>query len=252
MSFSTVDAVIGGNNCRLIIPSSYTQYACIYWHSSGGDQNEWSANNGSTAARQACFDMMNTDGYIVACSNASSGNNWGNQASLDANEALRAYMVTHYAPTKMVACGVSMGGIGSLLQAAAGFTGLAGWWGIAPACNLAHLYNSEGFASLIDSAYNIPGGGTYAAQTAGHDPCLLSATPFNYLPMHYWASSADTTVSKAFNSDVMSSNVGNNHIENIVTPCTGGHGADDQYRAVELSGFLSRCFIPRTIAGKTV
>ena len=135
MSYSTVDTTAGGQSVRILVPPNYTQYAVIYHHGVG----ETYASLTTDTRKTGVINRLTDDGYIVASSSAA-GDNWGNQAGIDAYEALRSYLVTNYAPSKFVLFSQSMGGCTGLLMASNGFTGLAGWFGIYPVCSLSSMF----------------------------------------------------------------------------------------------------------------
>lgn len=248
MTYSTIDTTAGGQNIELLLPSNYVANAIIFHHPYAGDRTSF----GSDSRMNGIRDRMMTDGYLVGSSNAG-GNAWGNTTAVNAYEALRSYMVTNYAPTKIAVMSWSMGGLSGLLQASAGFTGLVGWAGIAPVCNLADLYTDySGFKASIKTAYGITTDPQYASLTSGHDPVLLTASTFNNLPMRFWASPADVDVTKTTNSDAMATVVASSKAESTVVLCSGLHSTATQFQPQDMSDFLNRCFVARSSAWRNV
>lgn len=246
MATTTVNTTAGGQNVRILIPDNYVASAVVYHHGVGEDHTAIT----SDTLKADVVDRLLADGYIVAGSNAA-GENWGNQASLDAYAALQALLVADYAPTKTAIFSQSMGGCSGLLTAASG--GFAAWFGIYPVCSLAAMYAAGGFAGAIRTAFGIAGDGSdYASKTAGYDPALKSAALFNQLPMRFWASAADTVVGKTTNTDAMKTLVAASKAESEVIVCSGNHGHASHFDPQGVSDFLSRAFVARSSAHRSV
>ena len=250
MAFTTVDTTAGGYTVKILIPDNYVSSAVVYHHGVG--ENAGSLT--SDTLKAGVVDRLLTDGYLLASSSAA-GDNWGNQAGLDAYTALQAYLVTNYAPAKTAIFSQSMGGCTGLLTAANGFAGLCAWFGIYPVCNLANMFggNSGTYASSIRSAFGIAGDGSdYASKTSGFDPALKSASLFNRLPMRFWSSPGDTVVNKTNNSDAMATLVAASKAESTNVLCTGDHGHTSHFDPQGVSDFLSRAFVNRSSAYRSV
>ena len=180
-------------------------------------------------------------GYIIASSSAS-GDAWGSTTSIEDQLDLYRYVRDHYAIGGVVMLSESMGGLPGLLAIAAGTIPVLGWAGIYPITNLASIYDLGGsFATEIDTVYGIPGSGTYAVQTAGHDPNLLDGRAFRGIPMRMWASSADTVVPKASNATAFAALVEPYAAEVEVVATTGDHGDGSNFDAADLLEFFTRC-----------
>ena len=250
MTHSTVDSTAGGYTIKVLIPTNYVASAVVYHHGAG----ETAASLTSDPLKAGVVARLLDDGYLVASSDAA-GENWGNQAGLDAYTALQSYLVTNYAPTKTAIFSQSMGGCTGLLAASTGFTGLCAWFGICPVCSLSSMFaaNAGTYAGAIRTAYGIAGDGSdYASKTSGFDPALKSASLFNRLPMRFWSSSGDTVVGKTTNSDAMATLVSGSKAESTNVACTGDHGDTSHFDPQGVSDFLARAFVARSSAYRSV
>lgn len=250
MSYTTVDSTAGGQTIKVLIPDNYVASAVVYHHGAG----ETAASLTSDTLKAGVLARLLSDGYLVASSDAA-GENWGNQAGLDAYSALQSHLVTNYAPTKTAIFSQSMGGCTGLLTAAAGFTGLCAWFGIYPVCSLSNMFGSNAgtYAGAIRTAYGIAANGSdYASKTSGFDPLLKSASLFGRLPMRFWSSSGDTVVTKVANSDAMASLVSGSKAESGNVVCTGDHGHTSHFDPQGVSDFLARAFVARTASHRSV
>jgi hypothetical protein len=250
MAYSTVDTTVGGYAVRILVPSGWSNGGkCVIYHHGAG---ETAASLTTDTRKTDVVNRITDDGYLMASSTAA-GNNWGNQAGLDAYAALEAYIATNYAPTATAIFSQSMGGCTGLLTASQG--GYAGWFGIYPVCSLADMFdgNAGSFAADIRTAYGIAANGSdYSTKTAGFDPALLSSSLFDRLPMRFWASAGDTVVNKAANTDAMRAVVAGSMAESDLTVCTGDHGDASHFVPQEVSDFLARCFVARTMSHRSV
>lgn len=250
MSYTTIDTTAGGQNVRILLPDNYVSSAVVYHHGAGEDYTALTVDT----LKAGVVARLLADGYLLAGSTAA-GENWGNQAGLDAYAALQAHLVANYAPTKTAIFSQSMGGCTGLLTAAAGFTGLCAWFGIYPVCSLSNMFggNAGAYASAIRSAYGIASDGSdYASKTSGFDPALKSAALFDRLPMRFWASSGDTVVTKSGNTDVMKALVAASKAESEVVVCSGDHGHASHFDPQGVSDFLARAFVSRSSAYRSV
>ncbi len=207
----------------------------MYHHGTGGG----CATLFTDAALSTIVKPLLASGYIVVSSDGHQ-ENWGKQASIDDHNDLYDYLVNHYSISKVMVLGHSMGGLSSLLSVANGHIPVTAWAGIFPITNLANLYGAGTYTTAINTAYNIPAGGTYAVQTAGHDPNLLTASAFNNIPMRFYASSGDTTVSKTNNSDAMSTKMSGTSPEYTVVACSGNHGDPSHFQPSDIIAFYDR------------
>lgn len=234
----TLDSgTLGGQPYRVYVPDSGANGKLVLmFHGAGGDETFPEEANWSTLTT-----MLLNEGYIVAASDAA-GNSWGNDASIAANNALWSYVVSTYSTTATVMLAGSMGGIVSLNTYENGtINDVTHWAGLYPAVDLADVYaNQPALASQIDSAYNIPGGGNYATQTAGHDPILFAASTYSGLKMRMWASAGDTTIDKTANADALETLVTGQAAEVDVVTATGNHGDAAHFIPEDLRAFLNR------------
>lgn len=244
MATTTVDTTAGGQAIKILIPDNYVSSAVVYHHGAG----ETAASLTSDTLKQGVVNRLLSDGYLVASSDAA-GENWGNQAGLDAYAALQSYLATNYAPTKMAIFSQSMGGCTGLQTFAAG--GYVAWFGIFPVCSLSSMFasNAGTYAGAIRAAFGIASDGSdYASKTSGHDPALLSSAAFSRLPMRFWASASDTVVAKTMNTDAMKTLVAGSKAESEVVVCSGDHGDTSHFSPQGVSDFLARAFVARSSA----
>lgn len=235
-TFTTTSLTISGDNTNYLVPANIPLSGIFVslFHGAGDIETAWTADAVQLTNREALL----AKGHILACS-AAAGDNWGNSAGNAAFVAQWADAQSRFSVSKYIAIGQSMGGLCSLLSMAANSLPIKGWYGIYPVCNLAKEY-SLSFTAAINTAYNIPGGGTYAAQTAGHDPVLLSGSQFT-LPMRFIASQQDTTVPETDNSLQMQTLVAATTPEHVVLSARGVHGDLSHIIPQDLVAFIARC-----------
>lgn len=246
--FSTVNANdAGGQNIQLLIPGNIgvgKAYPIVIYHHG---QSETQTAISVDALKQGVVRNLLGNGYIVCGSNQHggvNGDNWGNSQALSDILALYNYAAAHYSLAwRTIHFSQSAGGPSGLLCSVPGLVSIPyvkGWMGVYPAANLSYLY-AHGWNAEIDGAYNIPGGGTYAAQTAGHDAALLAASKFDGLRMRFYASAADATITKVDNTDAMRTLVTGHAAELALVTCTGGHGDPSHFMPVDAAAFCARC-----------
>lgn len=190
------------------------------------------------SAKQALVTALLGAGYIVAASNAH-GANWGNNAAIADYAELIRYVQRCALTDRLLLLSQSMGGIAGLLMAMRDEFRFTGWAGIYPACDLAWCYAQAWATAGINTAYGISG--DYAAKTAGHDPILYAADRFDGLPMRFYASPDDTTVTKEDNSDAMAALVTGHATECVVYEAEGAHGDASHFQSADLIDFFARC-----------
>lgn len=243
MAYSTVNATAGGHTIKVLVPATYVDLAIIYFHGYGSNAGHITSDADKTAA----VNMLTDAGYLIASSDAA-GNSWGNTAGQDAYRALGAYLDTNYAPAKYGFWPESMGGCCGYLLAANGFTNLVGIYGASPVCSLANMFNGNSGATYppsIRTAFGIAANGSdYSSKTSGFDPLL--ATPPTRIPTRFVASTSDTIVNKAANSDAMSATFASSKAERDVILHTGDHGDASLHKAQDISDFMARCFVARS------
>ena len=248
MAYSTVNSTAGGQTIKVLVPSGWSNGGkCVIYHHG---RTELASHLTSDTDKSGIINRLTDDGYIVAASDAA-GDNWGNQAAQDAYDALMAYLDTNYAPTAYGFWAQSMGGL-SALNMIAGGTTVAGFYGAFPVCSLSNMFNNNVGATYppsIRTAYGIAADGSdYSTKTSGYDPLLASASLYARVPMRFVASSSDTTVSKTANSDAMSTHLAASKAERDVITHTGGHGDASVHKPQDISDFMARCFVSRTLA----
>jgi len=226
--------VIDGQSWELLMPTqNFIGKGILFYHGSGADQTMFRTDAYFIQVRR----LLLMAGYAVGSSN-NHGASWGNNASLADSVALAALMRSDYGISDMLLWGVSMGGIGSLLELAAGtISDIVGWMGSSPATNLNYCFN-HGFGSPIDAAY----GGDFATNGVGHDPNLFSGSAFTGKRMRFYASPDDTVVPKANNTDLMAALVNAFATESGVVVTSGEHGAAGQLPPTDILAFIERCF----------
>lgn len=206
----------------------------IYFHGSGTNQlNPFTDTNSKYV-----IDKLLSEGYIVATSQAH-GNAWGNQASQDDYLALYNYINTNYNITDVTYIGHSMGGLASLSMLSKNTISKAKlWYGIMPVTNLANAYSISSFVPDIETAYGFSGGVNYAAATAGYDPQLLVTATYAGKRYVMTASSSDTLVSKANNSDLFNAKMLAGSIVSSVITASGVHGDISHFIPKDVTSFI--------------
>ena len=222
----------------ILVPSGYSAGtpAPVVIFTPGGSQNAASLNTDRLETIVA--DAFLAQGFICA---ESDSHGWASNANnAELADQLDLYNIIHaaYNTGKVYFVGTSRGGLTALVSLVSGNFPVGGFVGIYPLCSLSYWYS--GNSAEVNTAYNIPSGGTYAAQTAGHDPLLLSASAFNGLPMRFYASPSDTTVTKSANSDAMASLVTGHAKESVVVAASGLHGDPSHYQYGDVYAFLGR------------
>ena len=233
----------------VLVPDNYVDKAIVYHHGVGEDEGALLDD----ALKADVVARLLSDGYLLAGSNAA-GENWGNQASLDAYAALDTYLTNNYAPTKKAIFSQSMGGCSGLNVAHQRAADLVAWFGIVPVCSLSNMFGNNGgtFAPDIRTAFGIAANGSdYATKTSGYDPNTLSAAAWATLPMRFYVSTDDTVVTKAGNTDALRAQITTKRECDLLTT-TGGHGATGNFRPQDVSDFLNRAFVTRTAAWRSL
>ncbi|NYD43927.1 alpha/beta hydrolase family protein [Nocardioides panaciterrulae] len=238
------DAADASHPIHLTLPATYDSRKPVplVIHHHGADQNELDIFTDS--ASPSVYEALLAAGYAVLSVNGG-GNNWGNDAGQAKMLSAYKYVRDHYAIGPILLWGTSMGGIATLnalMQRA--IPGIAGWLGTYPVCNLASMFanNAGTYAGQIRTAYGIAADGSdYATKTAGHDPAAAAAAAFRGVPMRFYASPSDTTVSKADNSDTLATLVAGYAPEATVVACTGNHGDASHFQPSDYVAFFNRC-----------
>ena len=256
--YNTVNTTdtIGAQNIMVLVPNSSAGVpynsanptnVILYAHGAGEDQTGLTTDSLKFTVRDALINA----GYILAGTNARN-DNWGNQASVDDYAALDKYVRDNYNVKNVCIWSQSMGGLDGLSAIAQGKIKVVGWLGTYPVCNLANLYALGGFTGAINTAYGITGVGiaTYANKTWGNDPALKQGFNWRHIPMRFYASSGDTVVPKANNTDVLAALVAGSCRESTVVACTGNHGDPSHFDATSYLAFFARCFAKPVAQGQ--
>lgn len=226
---------VGSDSAFLMVPQyqrSRTRHLVIHVHAMGEPSVDYCATD---PRQRPVTSALLAAGYIVAASTAA-GDNWGNQAALDAYAALHTAIANlGYTVDKTIVLGVSMGGVPALLAYAGSILPrIAGFVGICPATNLGQAWLNGALTTAIRDAYGIAvDGSDYASKTAGHDPMLLAASAWNGKRLLMFASPDDTTIPKASHADALAARATGAAVAEVVT-CSGAHGDADQYRAASV------------------
>lgn len=232
-----------GSNFRVWMPKTYDSRIpaplCIFSHGSTTGGAEWAWSN--VPMRGVLVALLNA-GYIVAATQAGPGalgdDNWGRQAAIDDEVELYEWVVARYNVGSVVRVAASMGGLVSLLGLAERRIPTVAWVGIMPVTNLANMYAISSRKATIRAAYGFTLDAQYVAATEGHDPMLLTSNAFRGIPMRFYASPADTDVSKAANSDLFAAKVSRWAPEAEVVVCSGPHGDASQFQGSDVVTFL--------------
>lgn len=205
-------------------------------HGAGEIETAWTADALKAGLREALL----AQGHILSAT-AAAGENWGNQAGLNAYVAQYADAISRFSISKTVGFSQSMGGLCGQLIISGNLIPWRGWYGIFPVCSLANMYGagSGTFATEINTAYGCTTG-TYAALTAGHDPLLTTASNYT-MRMRYTASAGDTTVNKAANETPMQAQVAPFALESFLLNTIGNHGDASNFIPYDMVNFYARC-----------
>jgi hypothetical protein len=182
-------------------------------------------------------------GYVVGFSRQHN-NSWGNNDSLADNEAIYNYAVAHYAvdPARVAIVGDSMGGAAAMLS----FTGqtsipLKGAALYYPVQDLAFQHDFKlAMGVSIDAAY----GGSFALNGAGHNPVRLSNSTWSGKRFIWFASTQDTLVPYAQNTEAMRTLIAGVATENTFVEVNANHNDATAIAGTKqaLLDFLARCF----------
>lgn len=246
-SLSIVTTNLGGQVNEFVLPpgwnSSSTNPLIVVFHEFGETHADVL---GTYTPRDIMFTNIINQGWILASSDAH-GNNWGNQAALDDYVQTLTFALTNYhiTPNKVVAYCGSMGGLPSLLTVlnrTGVKTNYHGWFGVYPVCNLSAIYTntSNFYQSSVNAAYNIPGGGNYATQTAGHEPGFISNTNLFGSAFLFSASVSDTIAIQSQNTDLERASIVGPPVENTLFQATGAHADASHYNVASATNFLNR------------
>ena len=240
-----------GNTMRVCLPPTYdSRTPCpvvMYHHGS----SETAAAPFAGTEKRAMMQALTNAGYIVASTDAAGITSWGNNAAIQSYIYLYRYLRDHVAIGPIHHLAQSMGGISALLTLAAREVPAASVALIFPCTNLAAMYANTGWGSdftvPINAAYGIPGSGTYAAQTAGHDPALMAPTAFRGVPVWGIGSHGDVIAVRSLNLDPFVAAVTPYASEVTVLTSTGDHGDATNFNATAQASLLA--FLNRNSVG---
>jgi hypothetical protein len=205
---------------KLEVPQKYDKLL-IYTHGAGENIQKIQADT----QKRAIFEVLKTEGYIIAYSDAH-GNNWGNQASLDDYNQLYRYIASKYRFKSVTMLSQSMGGIDGLELVSERTIPVQCWAGIYPATNLAGIYD-QNLIKQIAAAYA-------NKDSEKYNPINLS----NYnIPMKIYASTGDTVVPTRTNTELFSK--AHPHVQWVHT--TGDHGDDTNFQPADIANFYQQC-----------
>lgn len=235
---TTVDGTVSSDAYRIMLPPVGIRNGAVMvmFHGSGQSEQDvlTSALNLATVAR-----LLNS-GYIVAAGLGGSTTHWGNQTAIDKAVALINLVESNYSTTKTFLFGQSMGSLAALIgiyQAA--YAHVLGAYEVISVTNLANMHGTT-YSTQIDAAYNIPGGGNYATQTAGHDPNLLSPSVFAGKKFRFVVSDDDTVVVASANGELLEPAIASAVSEASLVKGSGDHGDPSCFRADDVLATLAR------------
>jgi len=234
------------NACVLVpgsIPNNVTGVkVCAFFHGSGGDdfQSILSSFSGTQFAARATVLGLMADGWVVISSTGGPiTDQWGNPTSWTATQAALNWLKSLINVTTLVCVGQSMGGLTSL-RAAAYFTGVSKWYGIAPCTNLDWLYqNQPAFVTSMNTAYGSSDYPTFVAASVGCDPMQFPVAQFDGLEMRAAASYSDVTVDRVNNTDALVTRLGAHPASFTVLTSTGTHGDPSNFNASDILAFIN-------------
>jgi hypothetical protein len=236
LPYTKVNVTISSSAAVILVPTDYDPSVganVVFYHHGLGETSESLLDDGLKAD---IVHGLSVAGYIVCA--ISTGNSWGNDASLTKYAALEAYLEANYNVLRTAILSQSMGGVSGLERAVSGSVPrLAGWLGIYPVCSLTAAYSGS-FTSSINAAY----GGSDASQFAGHDPLAMNAIAYAGLRMKFYASTADNSVPAANHSIPLRTAVSPYAAEYDYTACSGDHGDPSHFRTVDVLAYFQRIF----------
>lgn len=223
-------------------PTGYTPGApvklLLCCHSAGRTSTDPFGTEGN-----ACIASAQAAGYLCAASDAQN-TAWGNPASCTDYLALIAYCEATYNVTGIMLWGSSMGGLNALtLSGYLRGPKVRGALLVQAVCDLNATYvDHPAFDSTIDPAYGMSG---YSAIAVGaYDPYDRPASEYAGLRYRFYASPADTFVSKSLNSDAMAAKIASVALEAAVVAVTGDHGDPSHWNWAAFAPFIARVFNP--------
>lgn len=232
-----VTGTSGGLAYQIAIPRNANGRGVVLFHGSGLTETAMY----SPYVREATVAFL-AEGYTVIGSiGQPSGQGWGNNGEQANYAAVIAVARADHGVGDVLFWAMSMGGLSSLLLLSAGtVSGVTGWLGTYPVCNLDNMHDNPTYTATIDAAY----GGDYPGNSVGHDPVLLTGSTLNgfqSLPMKAWASSEDTVVPRSENIDLFKTVVASKTTIEIIN-ATGEHGDLSHINPTAYVEFANLCF----------
>lgn len=234
---------LGGqaDDTLVLVPDSVADGSVItvvyVYHGYQGNQGSVNATK-MVGTRDALLDR----GYVVISPNAF-GDNWANDAFLQAAAACDTWAESIWDLGTKFLHGTSMGGLGAaLVLATETVTPIAAVAMVDPAVNLQSDYTySPDYRASIQTAYGFT---SYASQwataTAGHDPMLRPASEYTNSWIYIWASPDDASIPKSLNADQFKANFQGVTYELTVQATTGGHVQPSHFQPDVLLAFYDR------------
>lgn len=246
VNYERVDTVglVTGRNIMVLVPNENSakpynpavHTPLLIYHSGSGETQTALLTDGLKATTTTAL----LDAGYICCGIYAGESNWGNQAACDSYPDLYNTVNALYNLSYTLFLSQSMGGYTGLLSIAQNqVPKIIAWAGIYPAVNLAAVYADGIFTSAINGAYSC-NAETYAAKTAGHDPCLMLGSAFRRVPMRFYASEADAVIVKDDNTDVFQPIISPFCTESTVVLCTGNHGDRSHFQPADLVAFYER------------
>jgi len=235
-----VDTTTAGSiNVRYWLPPEPHTSLIIYCHQLSGNEFISSSYWAYPLVHAAI-----QEGWAVAASRAH-GDNWGNDASQTDVRNLYDLVNALSATSKVVLVGASMGALDAALVHAndvlpAGV--VKGIYIVDGVLDLSWAYTASpngttnGFQASINGAYGVS---DYASIPAGHNPMTRSASDFTDVRWRFSASTADTSVLKANNTDPFITKIASAAEKSLTTHNSSGH--TQQALGADLVAFAKRC-----------
>lgn len=217
---------------------------CMYFHGLGDDYASFASSLGTDSTQvhfRSTLVALLADGWVVISCSGGSANpaTWGNPTSWTATQNALAWIKSICNVTNIVVLGQSMGGVTSL-RAAAYYSGVTHWYGVAPATNLAWLYTGNtSFDSSMNTAYSVSDYAGFFTATASTDPMRFPQAQWNGLKMRSSASYDDTVVDRTNNTDALVTRVTGFAASITVRTYTGDHGSPNGYDATDVVTFMN-------------
>lgn len=238
--------VKSGGTATVLVPRSPNGHGVMFHHANYGgwcDDDEYDI---VAFPWVRVWAALLAAGYTVASDTLSTTAQWGD---VDMGEQMDTTFdfASKFVSGEWVHVAVSKGTVSALLTLSpdgpAGHLHYgAGAYIIDGCTNLAHTYitNPFGSTAAIDTAHDIPGGGTYAVQTAGRDPNLLPDDTFAGKRLRF-VYSPDDTITLAADNALLIGAEKTGTTETSYLKVTGEHGLLSHYVAEDLVSFVGRC-----------